>query len=65
MATQGKLSDVGLVACEVCMKEIPESEATVAEATDYVLHFCGLDCYAKWKTGGEKAKQQGGTADSK
>jgi hypothetical protein len=19
------------------------------EATDYGLHFCGLDCYAKWK----------------
>jgi hypothetical protein len=19
------------------------------EATDYILHFCGLDCYAKWR----------------
>lgn len=40
------------VACEVCMKEVPISEATVPEATDYVVHFCGLDCYQKWKTQG-------------
>ncbi len=65
MATQGKPSNVERVACEVCLKEIPKSEAMVAEATDYVLHFCGLECYAKWKTWDEKAKQQGGTAGSK
>jgi hypothetical protein len=64
MATQGKPSDMMQVACEVCMKEIPKSEAMVAEATDYVLHFCGLECYSKWKSGDEKAKQQGGTAGS-
>jgi hypothetical protein len=44
------------VACEVCMKEIPRSEATVAEATDYVAYFCGLDCYDKWQA---KGKAQG------
>jgi hypothetical protein len=37
------------VACEVCLKEIPVSEAKTAEGTDYVLHFCGLDCFAKWQ----------------
>jgi hypothetical protein len=37
------------VACEVCLKEVPKSEATVAEATDYVAYFCGLDCYHKWQ----------------
>ena len=47
------------------MKEIPKSEAVVAEATDYVLHFCGLECYTKWKTGDEKSPQPGGTAGSK
>ena len=43
-------SDPDRVACKVCFKEIPLSEAVNEEATDYVLHFCGLDCYAKWKT---------------
>jgi len=37
------------VACEVCMKEVPRSEAKVEEAADYVVHFCGLDCYEKWQ----------------
>ena len=38
------------VACGVCMKEIPVTEAIVFEATDYVAHFCGLPCYDKWKS---------------
>ena len=37
------------VECEICLKEIPLSEAKNAEAVDYVHHFCGLECYAKWK----------------
>ena len=43
------------VACEVCQKEVPRSEAVVPEATDYVLYVCGLDCYEKWKSQGGKA----------
>lgn len=37
------------VACEVCLKEVPLSEAVVPEAQDYVAYFCGLDCYERWK----------------
>ena len=37
-----------IVPCEVCLKEIPRSEALNAEAEDYVAHFCGLDCYRAW-----------------
>jgi len=37
-----------LVQCDVCLKEIPVSEARNAEASDYVAHFCGLNCYEKW-----------------
>lgn len=37
------------VSCEVCLKEIPGSEAAMVEAVDYVVYFCGLDCYEKWK----------------
>lgn len=39
----------GLVPCDVCLREVPLSEAVVPEAADYVCHFCGLDCFAKWK----------------
>jgi hypothetical protein len=31
------------------MKEIPISEAVVPEATDCVAHFCGVQCYDKWR----------------
>ena len=41
------------LACEVCLKEIPRSEAKVSEATDYIVYFCGLDCYEKWQEGDE------------
>ena len=37
------------VKCNVCLKEVPISEAKSEEATDYVIHFCGLDCYSKWQ----------------
>lgn len=36
------------VRCEVCMKEIPPSEAKSAEAEAYTLYFCGIECYDKW-----------------
>lgn len=37
------------VSCEICLKEVPISEAKVSEAQDYVMYFCGLDCYDKWQ----------------
>jgi hypothetical protein len=36
------------IACEICMKEVPKTEALNAEGAEYVLYFCGLDCYTKW-----------------
>jgi hypothetical protein len=38
-----------MVACDICLKEVPASEAKNCEATDYVIHFCGLECYEKWR----------------
>lgn len=38
-----------LVACGICLKEVPESEARNCETTDYVIHFCGLECYEEWR----------------
>lgn len=37
------------IACDVCMNEIPASGAKSDEASDYVAHFCGVECYDKWK----------------
>ena len=50
MSDSYKPTDDVIVECEVCMKEIPTSEARSEEASDYVLHFCGLECYEKWQT---------------
>jgi len=36
------------LACVVCLTEIPVSEDRSSEAVDYVLHFCGTECYAAW-----------------
>ena len=37
------------ISCDICLKEIPIDEAQSPEATEYVVHFCGLECYEKWK----------------
>lgn len=50
MTTGIELLEVERVPCEMCLKEVPRSEATVPEATDYVMYFCGLDCYDRWKS---------------
>jgi hypothetical protein len=44
-----KPTEIEKVPCGVCLKEIPRSEAKIEEASDYVLYFCGLDCYEKWR----------------
>ena len=54
MTKNDKPVEVERVSCEICMKEVPASEAIVPEATDYVVYFCGLECYEKWKNQREK-----------
>lgn len=49
MAEREKPVDLLRVPCEVCLKEVPKSEAEMAEARDYVAYFCGLECYDKWR----------------
>jgi hypothetical protein len=49
------------VACDICMKEIPVTEARSEEADDYVRHFCGLECYGKWRAQQEETGE--GDAD--
>jgi hypothetical protein len=59
MTTKVEPLQVEQIACEICLKEVPRSEAVVSEATDYVAYFCGLDCYGKWKDEGDKTADQG------
>jgi hypothetical protein len=42
--------------CEICLEEIPDSEANSREASDYFAHFCGLDCYQEWRNAASKRK---------
>lgn len=48
MIEQPGVNGAPRVPCEVCLKEIPKSAALSFEDQDYVLYFCGADCYAEW-----------------
>lgn len=58
MTTSDKPVEVERVSCEICLKEVPITEAIVPEATDYFVHFCGLECYGKWKSQNGKPDDQ-------
>jgi hypothetical protein len=36
--------------CTMCAHAVPLDEVVVPEAMNYLVHFCGLDCFARWKT---------------
>ena len=59
MVKKTGLPEVEIVSCAICRKEIPLSEALTPEAADYMVYFCGLECYAKWKKRSESSGQQG------
>jgi hypothetical protein len=48
-------TEVAMIKCEVCMKEIPRSEAKSPEAQDHLIYFCGLDCYDRWNQSSDKS----------
>lgn len=48
MANSDNQAHDGHVACEVCLAEVPTDEAHSPEATEYVVYFCGLDCFDQW-----------------
>jgi hypothetical protein len=49
-----KLIDRVRVACDVCLKEVPYTDAQHDEGGDYVMHFCGLECYKTWREQNEE-----------
>lgn len=48
-----------VVQCEVCMMEVPASVSLSFEGTDYVHHFCGLECLGLWR---ENQRIKGGAS---
>ncbi|MGD2073972.1 MAG: DUF3330 domain-containing protein [Gammaproteobacteria bacterium] len=44
------------VSCEVCRRQLPAAEALRQEAEDYVLWFCGQECFSKWRSTGERGR---------
>lgn len=49
MEERPRPSQTEQVECSICHKEIPKSEAKSAEADEYVLYFCGIDCHREWQ----------------
>jgi Domain of unknown function (DUF3330) len=49
-----------LVSCVVCLKEIPADAVKLADAQDYVQHFCGLDCLEAWQKQAAARNRQSG-----
>lgn len=43
-----------MVSCQVCLTEVPKSVAKSYEGPDYVYHFCGHDCFEKWRKNNAK-----------
>ncbi|VAW85647.1 hypothetical protein MNBD_GAMMA18-376 [hydrothermal vent metagenome] len=37
-----------VLACQICMKEVPKDLSKSAEGVEYVYHFCGQKCFEKW-----------------
>jgi hypothetical protein len=48
-SSQGLRAPGSYVACSVCHHEIPLSAAVWREGSDYVVYFCGLECYDRWR----------------
>lgn len=36
------------ISSEECCAQVPGDEAVMEEATDIVMHYCGIDCYDTW-----------------
>jgi hypothetical protein len=64
MTTNVERVELEQISCEVCKKEVPLTDATNPETADYIVHFCGLECYEEWKSQhempGDKSKKSAG-----
>lgn len=46
------------VRCAVCRREIPRIDAIKDEGREYVLWYCGLNCYEKGQQSGSQATRE-------
>ncbi|OOG23876.1 hypothetical protein B1C78_10130 [Thioalkalivibrio denitrificans] len=51
MANKPHPTEPELIACEICLRELPSHESHSVEEDEYVQHFCGLECYDLWRRG--------------
>lgn len=42
------------VKCDHCAKEVPASGAKSRTVDEYVLWFCGVECYEQWREDSKK-----------
>jgi hypothetical protein len=49
MTSKPRSADPQSVFCEVCLKQVPKSEALVAEGKDFAAYFCSNTCYERWR----------------
>ena len=55
-----RADDCETLRCEICTKEIPAEDMHSAEVDNYVVYYCGVECYEKWKE-----HQDAGTTEEK
>ncbi|HEC20851.1 MAG TPA: DUF3330 domain-containing protein [Gammaproteobacteria bacterium] len=54
LAKKPSVAEARQLACNVCLAEIPESVAMSSEGDEYTQHFCGIECYNRWREETEK-----------
>lgn len=58
MADRPKKDGTEWVTCTVCEKQVPVAEALTSEDPDYLLYFCGQECWDQWSSDELAAKVQ-------
>ena len=53
-------NDPTATSCCVCCKEIPLDAAFTPEGAEYVEHFCGLECYQRFRARASTATETSG-----
>jgi len=58
MITKADVSKIELVSCDICLNEVPKCSGKIMEIEDYVMYFCGLECFDKWHKQADQNTQQ-------
>ncbi|MGH8666671.1 MAG: DUF3330 domain-containing protein [Burkholderiales bacterium] len=48
-------SESGKVSCRACSAELDPTRSYRIDAEEYVYHFCGTECYARWRENDDRA----------